>query len=84
MGTDIYVVRTGTFVTASLGSTSVTNAGYRLFGVKNIATYASPRGLQYEEKGVTGKTGKEVVVFGLVGFKLWVQKASLAVAILLA
>lgn len=81
MGTDIYVVRSGTFVTATLGSTSVTNAGYRLFGVNKIASYASPRGMQYDEKGVTGKTGKEVVVFGLVGFKLWTQKASLAIAI---
>lgn len=81
MGTDIYVVRSGTFVTATLGSTSVTNAGYRLFGVNKIASYASPRGMQYDEKGVSGKTGKEVVVFGLVGFKLWTQKASLAIAI---
>lgn len=84
MGTDIYVVRSGTFVTATLGSISVVNNGKRLFGVKNIATYASPRGMNYDEKGVTGKTGKEVVVFGLIGFKLWVQKASLAVLITLA
>lgn len=84
MGTDIYVVRTGTFVTATLGSTSVTNSGCRVFGVKKVSTYASPRGMQYDEKGVTGKTGKEIVVFGLVGFKLWVQKASLIVKITLA
>ena len=84
MGTDIYLVRTGTFQTATLGTTSVTNLGYRLFGVKNIASYASPRGMQYEEKGVSGKTGKEVVVYAEVGFKLWTQKRSLAVAIKLA
>lgn len=84
MGTDIYVVRAGTFVTATLGSTSPTNSGHRVFGVKNVATYASPRGLQYDEKGVTGKTGKEIVVFGLVGFKLWTQKAGLVVNITLA
>jgi hypothetical protein len=84
MGTDIYVVRSGTFVTATLGSTSVTNAGYRLFGVKGVSTYASPRGLQYEEKPVSGKTGKEVVVYGLVGFKLWSQSAALIVPIKLA
>jgi len=84
MGTDIYVVRSGTFVTASLGSTSVTNAGMRVFGVKGVSTYASPRGLQYDEKGVSGKTGKEVVVFGLVGFKLWTQSVPLIVAITLA
>lgn len=83
MGVDIYVIRTGTFVTATLGSTSVTNSGKRLFGVKGIATYASPRGMQYEEKAVTLKTGKEIVVWGLVGFKLWTQKAGLAVLITL-
>lgn len=84
MGTDIYVVRSGTFVTATLGTTSVTNAGHRVFGVKGVATYASPRGLQYEEKGVTLKTGKEVVVYGLIGFKLWAQKRPLVVDITLA
>lgn len=84
MGTDIYVIRTGTFVTATLGSTSVTNSGHRVFGVKNVSTYASPRGIQYDEKGVTGKTGKEIVVFGLVGFKLWAQKTGLIVNITLA
>lgn len=84
MGTDIYVVRSGTFVTATLGSISVTNLGHRVFGVKGVSTYASPRSLQYDEKGVTGKTGKEVVVFGLIGFKLWTQKAGLIVNITLA
>lgn len=84
MGTDIYVVRSGTFVTATLGTTSVTNNGMRVFGVKGVSTYASPRGLQYEEKGVSGKTGKEVVVYGEVGFKLWTQSVPLIVAITLA
>lgn len=84
MGTDIYVVRSGTFVDATLGSTTVTNSGHRVFGVKGVATYASPRGLQYEEKPVTAKTGKEIVVFGLVGFKLWAQKTGLVVDITLA
>lgn len=82
--TDVYVVRTGTFVSSSLGSTSVTNAGHRVFGIKGVSTYASPRGMQYDEKGVTGKTGREIVVFGLVGFKLWVQRAILTVDITLA
>jgi hypothetical protein len=84
MGTDIYVVRSGTFVSATLGTTTVTNSGHRVFGVKNSGLYASPRGMQYEEKGVTGKTGKEIVVFGLVGFKLWSQTAGLVVDITLA
>jgi len=84
MGTDIYIIRTGTFVTATLGSVSVTNSGHRVFGVKGVATYASPRGMNYEEKGITLKTGKEIVVYGLVGFKLWTQKAALVVDITLA
>lgn len=84
MGTDIYVVRSGTFVDATLGSTSVTNNNHRVFGVNKVTTYASPRGMQYEEKGVTGKTGKEIVVFGLVGAKVWAQKAGLVIDITLA
>lgn len=84
MGTDIYVVRSGTFVDAIIGTTTVTNAGHRVFGVNKVATYASPRGMNYEEKSVTGKTGKEIVVFALVGFKLWAQKAALVVDITLA
>jgi hypothetical protein len=84
MGVDIHVVRSGTFVSATLGTTTVTNSGHRVFGVKGVSTYASPRGMQYEEKSVTGKTGKEVVVFGLVGFKLWAQKTGLIVDITLA
>lgn len=83
-GTDVYIVRTGTFVDGSLGSTSVTNAGHRVFGVKGVSTYASPRGIQYDEKGVTGKTGREIVVFGLIGHKLWAQKAGLVIDITLA
>lgn len=84
MGTDVYVVRTGTFVDATIGTTTVTNSGHRVFGVNKSSTYASPRGINYEEKGVTGKTGKEVVVFGLVGFKLWNQKKALTIDITLA
>lgn len=84
MGTDIYVVRSGTFVDATIGTRTVTNAGHRVFGVNKVATYASPRGMQYEEKSVSGKTGKEIVVFCLVGFKLWAPKASLVVDITLA
>lgn len=84
MGVDIYVVRSGTFVDATLGSTTVTNAGHRVFGVKNVSTYASPRGMQYDEKMVTGKTGREIVVFGLIGFKLWSQRTTLVVDITLA
>lgn len=87
MGVDIYVVRTGTFsdatTDATSGSQTWSNSGHRLFGVKNVATYAAPRGIQFEEKGVTGKTGKEVVVYGYCGAKLWAPKAALVVDITL-
>lgn len=84
MGVDIYVIRTGTFVTATLGTTSPSNSGHRVFGVKGVATYATPRGVQYEEKSVSGKTGKEVVAYAYCGFKLWTQKAGLIIDITLA
>jgi hypothetical protein len=85
MGVDIYVVRTGTFVTATLGSRSdIANSGHRVFGVKGVSTYASPRGIRYEEKGVSGKTGKEIAVSSLIGFKLWTPNAGLIVDITLA
>jgi hypothetical protein len=85
MGVDIYVIRSGTFVSATLGSRSdITNDGHRVFGVKGVSTYAAPRGIRYEEKGVAGKTGMEIVVSSLVGFKLWTPMAALVVDITLA
>lgn len=88
MGVDIYVVRSGTFddesASSTSGSTTWSNDGHRVFGVKNTATYAAPRGVRFEEKGVSGKTGKEVVCYGYIGFKNWAQKISLTVDITLA
>lgn len=88
LGVDIYVVRSGTFLTATnganAGSKTWTNSGHRLGGVKNIATYASPRGLHFEEKGVTQKTGMEVVGIGYIGVKVWATKATLLVNITLS
>jgi len=84
MGVDIYVVRSGTFTNTDIGDHTDQNSGHRVFGVKGVATYAAPRGIQYEEKAVSGKTGKEIVVYGYVGFKLWTPKASLIVDITLA
>jgi len=84
MGVDIYVVRTGTFASETLGTTTYTNDGHRVFGVKNVATYASPRGVRFEEKAVSGKTGMEVVTYGYIGFKLWTPKAGLIIDITLA
>jgi len=88
LGVDIYVVRAATFAdettsTAS-GTKTWTNLGHRVGGVKNVATYAFPRGLQFEEKGVTGMTGMEVVAYGLVGFKQWTPTATLTIDITLA
>jgi len=83
MGVDIYVVRSGTFADETLGTTTYTNAGHRVFGVKGVATYASPRGVRFEEKEVSGKTGREVVTYGYIGFKLWAPKLSLVVDITL-
>ena len=84
MGVDIYVVRSGIFADATVGTKTFTNSGHRLFGVKGITTYAAPRGIQFEEKSVSGKTGKECVVYGYIGYKVWAPKASLIVDITLA
>lgn len=81
MGVDVRVTRTGTFVTATLGTKSFTNSGHRVFTVNGVSTYASPRGVRFEEKAVSGKTGMEVVTYGYVGFKLWYSKRDLAVDI---
>jgi len=80
-GVDIYVVRTGTFASETVGTKTYSNSGHRVFGVKNVATYAAPRGVKFEEKAVSGKTGMECVTYGYIGFKLWAQKAALIVDI---
>ena len=82
-GFDVYVLRAGTFVTATLGTTTVSNAGRRLAGIPGISTYCQPREVKWEEKGVSGKTGYEVMAVGYIGFKLWNAKAALTVDILL-
>ena len=84
MGVDIYVTRTGTFVSDILDEDSgliYTNSGHRVFGVKKVATYASARGVRFEEKPVSGKTGLEVTTIAYVGFKLWEVKKNLIVDI---
>jgi len=86
-GVDIYVVRSGTFVTATYvgtDTTAISNASHRVFGLKGLATFAEPQSVKYEEISVTGKTGKECRSYGLFGFKLWAQNASLIVDITLA
>lgn len=84
MGVDIYVVRTGTFTNATVGTITWTNAGHRVAGVKNVATVALPGGVKTEEKMVSGKTGMEVATYGYVGFKLWAPKVTLVIDITLA
>ena len=84
MGVDIYVVRTGTYVSSTIGSRTFTNSGKRVFGIKNQATYASPRGVRFDEKAVSLKTGREVVTWAYIGFKLWFTKTALSVTVTLA
>lgn len=84
MGVDIYVVRSGTFTDATVGTITWTNSGHRVAGVKNMATVAMPGGIKTEEKMVSGKTGMEVVTYGYIGFKLWAPKVSLILDITLA
>lgn len=80
-GVDVYVARTGTFVTDTVGTLTATNDGHRLFGVKGVATYAAPRGIQYDEKKVTLKTGREISCWANIGAKVWTPKAALLVDI---
>ena len=84
MGVDVYVVRAGTYTDATQAGITWTNVGHRVFGVKMMATYAQPQGVKFEEKGVSGKTGMEVVTYCYIGFKLWAVNTSLVVDITLA
>jgi hypothetical protein len=84
MGVDLYVARTGTFVTSTIGTRTFTNSGCRVFGIKNTATYAAPQGVKFEEKGVSGKTGMELVTYGYIGAKVWDSKDALTIKITIA
>ena len=81
MGVDIYVVRSGTYTDATMGTKTWTNAGHRVFGVKNVSTYCLPGGIKTEEKMVSSKTGMEIATYGYVGFKLWAPKTDLIIDI---
>jgi len=88
-GVDIYVVRSGTFINAATtpasGTKTWTNAGHRVAGVKNVATYAAPRGLKFTEKDAgSGNLATEIVLWGLMGFKQWTSTATLTIDITLA
>lgn len=84
MGVDIYVVRTGTFTDATVGTATWTNAGHRVAGVKGVSTMAMPGGVKTDEKMVSGKTGVEVVTYGYIGFKAWTPRLALTIDITLA
>ena len=84
MGVDVYVVKSGTFDNTAYADFTSANSNCRLAGVKNMATYAAPRGIQFEEKAVSGKTGKEVLTYGYCGVKVWGAKAALTIKITLA
>lgn len=81
-GFDVYVKTDGTFVTATLGTLSATNAGKRIAGIKRMATLARPSGrMAWEEKQVSGKLGWELAMGVYAGVKVWAQKALLTVLI---
>lgn len=83
-GFDIYVVLDGTFVdattTAVSGSKTWTNSGHRVAGVKRTATWSNTEG-EWDEKGVSGKTGKEVSAVAYGGLKVWANAAALTIDI---
>ena len=84
MGIDIFVVPSGSFTSGAIGTKTMAMSAHRLFGVKNMCTYAAPRGVQYEEKSVSAKTGKEIVIWGYIGVAAWIPKRALTVDITLA
>ena len=84
MGVDVFVVRSGTFTDATVGTQTWTNSGHRVAGVKNVSTTAMPGGVRTDEKMVSGKTGMEVVTYGYIGFKAWTPKLTLTIDITLA
>lgn len=82
---DWYVCGASTFVSATLGTSTYTNSGHRVAGVKGLATLLQPLGeMQWMEKEVTGKTGVELALASYAGMKVWAQKASLTIDITLA
>lgn len=83
-GVDIYMVLDSTFkdatTTSVSGTKTWTNSGHRVAGIKRVASFSvlEPK---WEEKGVTGKTGKEVDGVGYAGLKVWNNLAGLTIDI---
>lgn len=82
MGIKIYVVRSGVFTTATIGTLTATNLNKRLAGVSGISAYQlQPGGMHYDEKKVTAKTGMELATWVNVGAQVWTQKANLLISV---
>ena len=82
MGVKIFVVRSGVFTTATIGTLTATNLNHRLAGVMTVPAYnLQPGGVQYQEFKVTGKTGMEIACWVNVGAQVWTQKAALLIDI---
>lgn len=77
----VYVVRPGTFATTTIGTLSATNSGKRLFGIEGVHWVSNPGGMQYDEKKITSKTGRELVCWANYGAAVWTQKSTLLCAI---
>lgn len=84
MGVDIFVARTGTFVSATVAGDAFTNVSRRLFGVKNMITMAKPSASRegavstYFEKEIDSFIGTQVGVVCYTGVKAWVPMLSLS------
>lgn len=82
MGVKIFVVRTGVFTTATIGTLTATNLNHRLAGVIGVPAHnLQPGGFHYDEKKVTAKTGMEIACWVNVGAQVWTQKAALLIDI---
>lgn len=73
LGVDIYVVRSGQ-----------SPSNHRLAGIKRKFTVALPVEWKQEEKGVSGLTGKEIVMYGYTGVKVWNNNLPLIVDVQIA
>lgn len=82
MGVKIYVVRSGVFTNATIGTLTATNLNHRLAGVREVSAYfMQPGGMHYDEKKVTTKTGMEISCWCNIGAQVWTQKANLLIDI---
>jgi hypothetical protein len=73
LGVDVYVVRSGQ-----------SPSNHRLAGIKRKFTVALPVEWKQEEKGVSGLTGKEIVMYGYTGVKVWNNNLPLIIDVQIA